>query len=413
MLIPSIDLMNNKAVQLEGGAALKLEREDVDALAARFQRAGETAVIDLDAALGNGDNRETVERLCKAGPCRVGGGIRSVDTARNALKAGAQKIIVGTAALDGDRINTGFLNELAGLAGPQRIIVALDTRDGQVVTDGWRTATGLDPAPLFRQLDGRVGGVMVTFVEIEGRLTGMDRERVRRLADASPVPLTVAGGVADLDDIRMLTELGVDVQVGMALYTGAVPFEDGVAAGLNWRDGLIPTITVDGDGTVLMMAMSSPESLKRTLESGDMWYWSRSRQELWRKGATSGNAQRLIGLRADCDGDTLLARVEQTGPACHTGQDSCFGPRSLTLDLLQQVVADRMANPRPGSYTAKLTPAKMRQKLIEEAGEVSLAPDDGNLVAEAADLLYFLTVILAERDIPLADVRRELERRRI
>ncbi len=413
MLIPSIDLMNNRAVQLEGGAALKLERTDVDELAARFRRAGETAVIDLDAALGKGNNRETISRLCAAGPCRVGGGIRSVDTARDVLRAGAEKMIVGTAALDGDRINTGFLDELGALAGTQRIIVALDTRDGQVVTDGWRHTTGLDPVPMLEQLGGRAGGVMVTFVEIEGRMTGLDRDRVQKLADACPVPLTVAGGVADPDDIRMLTGLGVDVQVGMALYTGAVPFEDGVIAGLNWRSGLIPTITVDEDGTVLMMAMSSPESLKRTLKTGDMWYWSRSRRELWRKGATSGNTQQLIGLRADCDGDTLLARVRQTGPACHTGQDSCFGPRSLTLDALQQVVADRMANPRPGSYTAGLSPSKMRQKLIEEAGEVALATDDDNLVAEAADLLYFLTVILAQRDIPLADVRRELERRRI
>ncbi len=413
MLIPSIDLMNNKAVQLEGGAALKLEREDVDILAARFRLAGETAVIDLDAALGKGNNRETVKRLCAAGPCRVGGGIRSVDTARDVLKSGAERIIVGTAALDGDRINTAFLDELGALAGKQRIIVALDTRDGQVVTDGWQHSTGLNPVPLLKQLEGRVGGVMITFVEIEGRMTGLDRDRVQTLKDACPVPLTVAGGVADLDDIRMLTGLGVDVQVGMALYTGVVPFEDGVVAGLNWRDGLIPTITADADGTVLMMAMSSPESLKRTLETGDMWYWSRSRQELWRKGATSGNTQQLIGLRADCDGDTLLARVRQTGPACHTGQDSCFGPRSLTLDALQQVVADRMANPRPGSYTAGLSPSKMRQKLIEEAGEVALATDDDNLVAEAADLLYFLTVVLAQRNIPIAEVRRELGRRRI
>ncbi len=412
MLIPSIDLMNDKAVQLEGGNSLKLERNDIDVLAEQFGRAGETAVIDLDAAMSRGNNRGTIARLCGMIPCRVGGGIRSVETAKQLVRLGAERIIVGTAAIDGGTINRDFLKELGRAVGTARIQVALDTRNGSVTTKGWANDTGLSVEPLLQELDGLVGGVLTTFVEIEGRMTGLNMDRVKQLVAVSPVPLTIAGGVSTTSEIAALSNLCVDTQVGMALYTGRMPFVDGVIAGLNWRDGMIPPIACRPDGRVLMMAMSTPESLRCSLETGDMYYWSRSRNELWQKGATSGNTQKLVGIRPDCDGDTLLATVEPAGPACHTGQDSCFGSIPFSIENLQQIVSDRLSRPVAGSYTASLTADRMRQKLIEEAGEVALARDNDNLVAEAADLMYFLTVILAERDVPFAAVTRELEARR-
>lgn len=412
MLIPSIDLMNNRAVQLENGDRLVLEQNDIDALADRFGRCGETAVIDLDAALGKGNNRPIVAGLCNRIPCRVGGGIRDVETAKQLVRAGAEQVIVGTAAISETGINRPFLQKLGAAIGTARIQVALDSRNNAVVTRGWKQETGLGVETVLKKLEGLCGGVLATFVEDEGCMTGLDTDRVCTLNDRSPVPVTVAGGVRSVADITAMTGIGVDVQVGMALYTGAIDLADGVIAGLNWQNGVVPTIACRPDGRVLMMAMSTPDSLKRTLETGDMWYWSRSRQELWHKGATSGNTQRLIGLRPDCDGDTLLATVAPAGPACHTGRDSCFGSLPFSIEQLQDIVTDRLAHPVDGSYTASLTASRMRQKLIEEAGEMALARDNDNLVAEAADLMYFLTVILAERDIPFADVIRELEARR-
>ena len=412
MLIPSIDLMNNRAVQLENGDRLVVEQNDIDALADRFGRCGETAVIDLDAALGKGSNRPIIEALCRRMPCRAGGGVRDVDTGKQLVRAGAEQVIVGTAAISNTGINRAFLTQLGETVGTARIQVALDSRNNTVVTGGWKQDTGLGLETILKQLDGLCGGVLATFVEDEGCMTGLNTERVQALKDISPVPVTVAGGVRSAQDIAAMTAIGVDVQVGMALYTDTMDLADGVVAGLNWKDGMIPTIACRPDGRVLMMAMSTPDSLKRTLETGDMWYWSRSRQELWHKGATSGNTQRLINLRPDCDGDTLLATVVPAGPACHTGRDSCFGSLPFSIEQLQHIVSDRLAHPVDGSYTATLTANRMRQKLIEEAGETALARDNDNLVAEAADLMYFLTVILAERDIPFADVIRELEARR-
>jgi phosphoribosyl-ATP pyrophosphohydrolase/phosphoribosyl-AMP cyclohydrolase len=133
---------------------------------------------------------------------------------------------------------------------------------------------------------------------------------------------------------------------------------------------------------------------------------------LWQKGETSGNLQKLIKLRVDCDRDTILATVDQTGPACHLGNYSCFGDRKFTLDRLYQVIKDRFNNPRPGSYTATLDNKKVREKLLEEAAEVVEAKTREDIIWEAADVLYFLTVLLQKQGITINDVLMELHRRR-
>ena len=202
--------------------------------------------------------------------------------------------------------------------------------------------------------------------------------------------------------------------------------------------GLIPAIVQDaGTGQVLMLAYMNAEALAKTQETGETWFWSRERQTLWHKGATSGNVQSVEEMRCDCDADALLVRVHPAGPACHTGQESCFY-RNLTIDALSpisgtsappveedtfslhqlyQVIQDRRQNPVPGSYTASLFDAglpKIAQKVGEEAAEVlvaALAQEDHRLVEEAADLAYHLLVLLAARDITPASITAELARR--
>ena len=191
--------------------------------------------------------------------------------------------------------------------------------------------------------------------------------------------------------------------------------------------GLVPAIAQDAyTGEVLMQAYMNAESLQATLESGYATYWSRSRNELWRKGATSGHLQKVIRMSYDCDADSILLQVDQTGPACHTGKRSCFfnpvvdgdmPATSAILDTIEKTVAERAANPKPGSYTNYLLDKgaeKICKKVGEEATEAVIAAIKGDadgLAGEAADLMYHLTVLLYQQGVSLRDVWEVLKKR--
>ena len=188
--------------------------------------------------------------------------------------------------------------------------------------------------------------------------------------------------------------------------------------------GLVPCVVQDWrTGEVLTLAYMSREALERTRETGETWFWSRSRNELWHKGETSGNVQAVRALRYDCDADTVLALVEPAGPACHTGERSCFfeGDGELApheaLPALERTIAARASERPEGSYTASLLadPALIGEKVMEEAEEVARAareePDE-RVRAEAADVLYHLEVLLAARGLSVADALEELNGRR-
>ena len=194
-------------------------------------------------------------------------------------------------------------------------------------------------------------------------------------------------------------------------------------------DGLVPCVMQDWHtGEVLTLAYMDRESLNRTRETGEVHFYSRSRDEVWHKGATSGNVQRVIQLRYDCDEDAIVALVDPAGPACHTGERSCFfrelesGERPApapheTLAALERVVQSRAGERPSGSYTAELLsdPLKIGAKVREEAGEVAKAGRDESeqrVAEEAADLLYHLEVLLASREVSLADVMSVLNGRR-
>jgi phosphoribosyl-ATP pyrophosphohydrolase/phosphoribosyl-AMP cyclohydrolase len=194
------------------------------------------------------------------------------------------------------------------------------------------------------------------------------------------------------------------------------------------EQGLVPAIVQDYlDGTVLMMAWMNRESLQKTLETGDTWFWSRSRQEFWHKGATSGHLQKVKTIRYDCDSDALLVTVEQMGDiACHTGERSCFhqiegdkaSPPADTLSQVYEVICDRQAHPTPDSYTCKLLASgdnKILKKIGEEGAEVVMACKDNDadaIAGEVADLFYHALVALAHHDVDLKAVYRKLQERR-
>jgi phosphoribosylformimino-5-aminoimidazole carboxamide ribotide isomerase len=407
MIIPSIDLMSGKAVQLVGGKekALESERDPLD-LVREFNRYGEVAVIDLDAALGRGSNAELIKRMCAVAECRVGGGIRTVEQANAFLRAGAKRIIIGTNA------TPEFLGQLPR----EKIIAAIDTKGRSVVTEGWTKATESTPQEKIRELEPCCAGFLFTNVDREGRMQGMDMGIVRELRAATKRNLTIAGGITTIEDIRGIEKLGCDSQIGMAMYTGKLEIADAFVALLDFgkNRGTIPTIVQEESGQVLMLAFSTPESVRAALTTGKGTYYSRSRKKIWTKGEEeSGNTQELVKARYDCDRDALLFTVRQKNVACHMGSYSCFGEREFGIDELYATILSRKENPVPGSYTASLLSDEklLKEKIMEEAQEIVEHTDRENLVWEVADLSYFVLVMMAREGITPKEVRAELEGR--
>ncbi len=406
MIIPSIDIMGGKAVQLRQGKEKALERGDVPELAKEFSRYGEVALIDLDAAFGKGDNTRLIKRICREVPCRVGGGIRTREKADDFLAAGAKRIIIGT------NVTPGFLKDLP----KERVIVAIDTKDGSVTANGWTEDTGKTPEEVMKETESCCSEFLFTDIGREGMLQGCDMKKARALRALTKNRLTLAGGISDRGEIRELEDAGINAQLGMALYTGRLRLDDAFLAVLDFRkgDGLIPTVVQDEGGQVLMLGFSSEESLRKALTGGRGIYYSRSRKRLWTKGETSGNVQELLRARYDCDRDALLFTVRQQGAACHLGGYSCFGDRAFGLSELYGIIRARIENPKRGSYTSRVAADEksIMAKIREEAGEVVGYRDRDNLVWEIADLTYFLLVLMAKNGIEPSEVRDELWKRR-
>lgn len=405
MLIPSIDLQGGSTVQLVGGEEKALDAGDPRPLAARFGRVGEVAVIDLDAAMGVGSNRALIEELLRRAPCRVGGGIRDAETARAWLDAGAAKVILGTAATP----------EVLSKLPPERVIAALDARMGEVVVEGWKTKTGRSVADRMKELEGLVGGFLVTFVEREGRLGGTNLEQIEPLVQAAgSARLTVAGGVTTAQELAAIDAMGADAQVGMALYTGRMRLADAVGEVLrsDRPDGLWPTVVTDEHGVALGLAWSNLDSLHEALERGQGVYHSRKRG-LWVKGEGSGATQALLKVSVDCDRDALRFVVRQAGAGfCHEDTWTCWGPAG-GLPALARTMAERRERAPAGSYTRRLfdDPALLKAKLLEEAGELGAAQTREEVIGETADVLYFALAAMTRAGVRLEEVEAELGRR--
>lgn len=427
MVIASIDLKGGHVVQLKNGKELMLQRDDADALITEFDKYGEVAVIDLDAAFGNVDekgntvNTPLLKSLLRKGNVRTGGGIRSVKRAKELISLGAEKVIIGSAVWKKDPkpgesvLNTDFLDELANAIGKQRIIISVDAINGKIAVKGWTETVNVPLVEGAIQAEKYCSELLFTCVEKEGCMHGTNMRMVQELRKVVQCRVVAAGGVSSVAEIANLEKLGCDVQLGMALYTDVVSLRDAFIACLNWEKvPLVPVIAQNPDGQVLMMGYASREAFKKTFETGRLTFWSRTRSELWTKGDHSGHYLQVVRLRADCDRDTVLATVIPHGGVCHTGSYSCFtsDPEAVsTLGRLYATIASRFANPVPGSYTATLDDKRVREKVEEEAGELCEAENHDDVVWEAADVLYFISVLLYKEQVTWKEVYDELDKR--
>ncbi|MGN0749806.1 MAG: bifunctional phosphoribosyl-AMP cyclohydrolase/phosphoribosyl-ATP diphosphatase HisIE [Treponema sp.] len=427
MVISSIDLKNGHVVQLKNGKELVLQRDDADALIAQFDMFGEVAVIDLDAALGNIDakgnteNTHLLKSLLHRGNVRTGGGIRSVKRAKELISLGAEKVIIGSAAWKSNPVagesvlNEEFLNELAAAIGKDRIIISVDAINGKIAVKGWTETVDIPLVEGAKQAEKFCSELLFTCVEKEGCMQGTNMDYVRALREAVKCRVVVAGGVSSVQEIKELEKLHCDVQLGMALYTGKVDLKEAFVECLDFeKSPLIPVIAQSVNGEVLMQGFANAEAVRKSFDCGRLTFWSRSRNELWTKGDTSGNVLQVVKMRADCDRDCVLATVLPTGPACHTGSWTCFSSavdEKSSMGRLYNVIADRFANPKPGSYTATLDNKRVREKVEEEAEELCEAEGKEEVIWEAADLLYFVNVLMYKEGVSWKDVYDELDRR--
>ena len=444
IVYPAIDIRNGKCVRLLQGAFDQetVYSDDPVAMAQQLVQKGAQwiHVVDLDGArTGVASNLPIIQAMVKLGAkIELGGGIRSKQDFTQRMECGVARCVLGTAAIEDPA-----LVRWAAKTYPGRVAVGIDAKNGKVAVKGWEEQSTLTPLEVAKQAaEAGVRTVIYTEIANDGMQNGPDIAGSVRLMEQSGLEVIVSGGVGCLEDVSRVKKAGLPgVIIGKAMYDGRLEIER--ALQMQEEDtmfsqeqvkyneqGLVPVIAQDVQtGAVLMQAYMNQEALSLTLEKGHMVYWSRSRQELWEKGATSGQIQELISLTADCDGDCLLAQVVQKGGgACHTGAYSCFfnemtaakqevGSANVLYEV-DAVIKDRREHPVEGSYTNYLFTKgiyKILKKVGEESAETIIAaknnaPDE--IIYETSDLFYHVLVMLQDRGVALNEIFKELKRRR-
>lgn len=340
VILPAIDIKDRQCVRLVKGDFDTVHRvaEDPLATARSFEQAGAQWIhmVDLDGAkTGSRQNQDIFETVARETGLKVevGGGIRDMDTLEAYFQKGIARCILGSAALKKPELVRRAVAEYG-----HRIAVGIDALNGMVATEGWLDVSQVSYLDLARQME-KMGVQVLIFTDIskDGTLQGPNLDQLAALQQAVSCHVVASGGMRDMGDVLRCREQGLYGAIcGKSLYSGTLDLADAVAQAETPIDRLplddyfekstlIPAVVQENaTGEVLMLAYMNRVSLQKTLETGTTWFWSRSRQEYWNKGATSGNIQRVVSVAGDCDCDTLLVKVDPAGPACHTGAHSCF-----------------------------------------------------------------------------------------
>jgi phosphoribosylformimino-5-aminoimidazole carboxamide ribotide isomerase len=220
LLIPSIDLMGGRVVQLQQGERLAVESDDIDGWIEKFSGFQIVQLIDLDAAMGKPANDDLVKHVATALPCQIGGGVRSIERAQELLALGARRVILGSSLFNERGVNKGRAEAFAEVIDPDLLVGAIDSRGGKVVIHGWKTPVPISPEDAARALEPYVGGLLYTHVDTEGLLTGVNYAAVKSVQAATKRRLIAAGGIRSHEEVDTLDKMGIDAVVGMAIYTG-------------------------------------------------------------------------------------------------------------------------------------------------------------------------------------------------
>ena len=460
-VIPCLDVAAGRVVKGLKFENLRDAGDPVEA-ARRYEAEGADELCFLDVAASHEGRGTLVDLMRRVAdvlsiPFTVGGGVRSVEDAGALLDAGADRVTVNTAAV----LDPSLVTRLAERFGAQCVVVAVDAKkDGGrfvVSTHGGRKVTEVELGAWVAEVTARgAGEILLTSMDADGTKAGFDLAMLKAARAVTTLPIVASGGAGEPGHFApAVLEGGADAvlaasvfhdrlfSVGMvkrAMAKAGVPVRPAIPAGLEEvaydGRGLVPVVVRDAaTGEVLTLAWANDEALALTVETRETHLFSRSRNALWKKGETSGNVQRVVGVSLDCDRDAALYDVEPAGPACHTGAATCFAPIDaipagrapaatrasadpFALGPLFDVVAARKASPEPGSYTNRLLEkgiGKCAQKVGEEGVEVALAAvsrDDAGLAAEIADLMYHVVVLMAARGLDPSSVAAELEARR-
>ena len=409
---------------------------------------------------------EFVERVARVIniPFSAGGGVSTIEDFKYILRKGADKVSVNSAAVK----NPQLIREASMAFGSQCVVLSMDVKKNDegswsVYVKGGREKTELDAIDwAVTATELGAGEIVVNSIDEDGMKNGYDLELLSRITSVVSIPVIASGGAGKKEHfLDVLQKTGVDgVLAASVFHFGEIKVpelkqylkENGAeirmpeaapqkkespsaaAADISMirftKDGLVPCICQDAKtGAVLMLAYMNEQSLRLTLEKKRAVYYSRSRSELWEKGATSGNTQKVRAIYYDCDADALLIKVEQTGNACHTGEYSCFfnavfddlgvsaDSGSSVFRELYATVIGRKNDPSEGSYTNYLFDKgldKILKKVGEEAAETIIAAknqDRQELIGETGDLIYHLTVMLAEKGISMDEIEQELKSR--
>lgn len=349
IVLPAIDLKDGKCVRLVQGdyATAQVVAADAVETARQFEAQGARwlHMVDLDGAKsGRPKNQDIVFDVRKNVNMHIeiGGGIRDMDTVEFYLEQGIDRVILGSAALK----DKSFVKSAIERYG-RKIAIGIDCMDGKVAAEGWLDQSEVDYIELAREMDA-LGASYIIFTDIrqDGTLNGPNLTMLEKINNAVGCNIIASGGVSNIKDILNVHGLGLyGVIAGKAIYSNNLDLRVAVIASQKMshkkpknkaeiddnleryfrKSDLIPAIIQEeSTGKVLMMAYMNRESLEESMHTGYTWFYSRSRQQLWNKGETSGNRQKIISITADCDDDTLLVKVVQSGPACHTGNHSCF-----------------------------------------------------------------------------------------
>jgi len=222
MLIPSIDLMGGKIVQLVQGEKKALEFEDFSIWTERFRTYPLVQLVDLDAAMGRGSNCKLVEDFCRQLPCQVGGGIRASQSATELLNCGAKRVIVSSSLIKDGRVDLEFASDLATKIGAAKVVCAVDSRGGRVAIHGWKTVTDITPNEMMQALEPYCAAFLYTHIDTEGLLQGIPLDTIRKLREHTWRQFIAAGGIRSQEEIDTLHAMGVDAVVGMAIYSGLI-----------------------------------------------------------------------------------------------------------------------------------------------------------------------------------------------